>query len=369
MGRAGSAGSGRACARRERTSRRLEFCPRLALASGLLRACLLAGLALGVVVPSPVHAQTEVPADWALTPSGLSAGDTFRLIFATRAKRRANAEDIADYNTFVQTAAAAGHSAIQSHSAGFRVVGCTAGVDARDNTATTYTSSDKGVPVYWLGGNKVADDYEDFYDGSWDDEANPKDEAGSNRSLRQVGNQPWTGCDHDGTESISGTTSYALGRQYSLCQSGCSEQHPRGERTDQRRRDSYSEFKSDALRAVGSVQGARPQHGCDRRARDHGGAAGRADADGGRRHDGRPRRPADVGVPRGLQLPVGAGVHSSQRLVTVPLRLQPPVQVLKIRLKCLPVFLLAHPIHPHRRVRTQTMKGTLRRRHVKQMRQ
>ena len=53
----------------------------------------------------------------------------------------------------------------------------------------------------------------------------------------------------------------------------------------------------------------------------------------------------------------------------VPLRPQPPVQVLKIRLKCLPVLLLAHPVHPHRRVSAQSMKGTLQRRHIKQMRQ
>ena len=52
--------------------------------------------------------------------------------------------------------------------------------DARDNTATTFTSSDKGVPIYWLNGNKVADEYEDFYDGSWDDEANDKNESGTN---------------------------------------------------------------------------------------------------------------------------------------------------------------------------------------------
>ena len=25
------------------------------------------------------------------------------------------------------------------------------------------------MPIYWLNGNKVADDYADFYDGSWDD--------------------------------------------------------------------------------------------------------------------------------------------------------------------------------------------------------
>ena len=81
----------------------------------------------------------------------------------------------------MQARAAAGHSAIQTYSSGFRVVGCTAAVDARDNTATTYTSADKGVPIYWLNGTKVADQYEDFYDGSWDDQVNAKDESGNDR--------------------------------------------------------------------------------------------------------------------------------------------------------------------------------------------
>ena len=60
------------------------------------------------------------------------------------------------------------------------MVGCTAAVDARDNTSTTYTATDKGVPIYWLNGAKAADQYEDFYDGSWDDEANDKNESGTN---------------------------------------------------------------------------------------------------------------------------------------------------------------------------------------------
>ena len=54
------------------------------------------------------------------------------------------------------------------------MVGSTAAVDARDNTKTTGT----GVPIYWLNGAKVADNYADFYDGSWSNEANPKDESG-----------------------------------------------------------------------------------------------------------------------------------------------------------------------------------------------
>ena len=152
-----------------------------------------------------------VPADWGLIPSGLGAGAEFRLIFISSGTRNGSSSDIADYNTFVQTAAAAGHADIQDYSSGFRVVGSTADVDARDNTATTYTADDTGVAIYWLGGNKVVDDYEDFYDGGWDDEANAKDESGSNRSTTGTANYPLTGSNHNGTEAFDGSDSRALG--------------------------------------------------------------------------------------------------------------------------------------------------------------
>ena len=167
-----------------------------------------AGLALGVLalgLARTAEAQTGVPSDWALKPSGVAVGSKFRLLFATSTTGQATSTDIADYNTFVQTRAASGHTAIQSYSAGFRVVGCTEDVDARDNTSTTYTTTDTGVPIYWLDGNKVADDYEDFYDGSWDDEANAKNESGSSRFLASNNNLPFTGCDHDGTELLIGS--------------------------------------------------------------------------------------------------------------------------------------------------------------------
>ena len=41
-------------------------------------------------------------------------------------------------------------------------------VSARDNTDTGFSASEPGVPVWWVRGSKVADDYADFYDGSWD---------------------------------------------------------------------------------------------------------------------------------------------------------------------------------------------------------
>ena len=153
-----------------------------------------------------------VPADWSLIPTGLSTGDKFRLLFLSSTRRNASSTDIATYNTFIQTRAAAGHTDIRDYSADFRAVGCTADTDARDNTKTTYTTTDKGVPIYWLNGAKAADEYEDFYDGSWDDEANDKNESGTNgpdTSLRA--NYPWTGCDHDGTEAVTGSDSFALG--------------------------------------------------------------------------------------------------------------------------------------------------------------
>ena len=151
---------------------------------------------------------TEVPADWSLIPAGLTTGDQFRLIFLSSTKRNGSATDIAAYNTFVQTRAAAGHADIQAYSDGFTVVGCTAAVDAVANTGTFGV----GVPIYWLNGAKVADDYADFYDGDWDEEAADKNELGANGpDTNNSGNYPMTGCDHDGTESTDGSASLALG--------------------------------------------------------------------------------------------------------------------------------------------------------------
>ena len=134
-----------------------------------------------------------MPDDWGLLPSGLSDGDKFRLLFITSTTRNAEATDIATYNRFVQGRAAAGHRNIRRFSAGFRVLGSTAGVDARDNTCTTGT----GVVIRWLGGNKVVDDYGDLYDGFWDDEDNRKDEFGN--TLGGSESSVWTGSNSDGT--------------------------------------------------------------------------------------------------------------------------------------------------------------------------
>ena len=134
-----------------------------------------------------------------ITPSGLSDGDKFRLIFLTSTTRNATSSNIGDYNTFVQNRAAAGHMQIRPYSSQFRVVGSTVAVDARDNTGTTGT----GVPIYWLNGAKVANNYADFYDGSWSNEANPKKESGANSTNANL--RIYTGSNHNGTATSNGS--------------------------------------------------------------------------------------------------------------------------------------------------------------------
>ena len=155
-----------------------------------------------VTPPTPV----TVPADWQLIPSGINPGDRFRLLFKTSQTGDAASSDIATYNTRVQNSAndAHAHASIKPYRSSFRALGCTATVDAHTNTGTAKTG---GVPIYWLNGPKLADDYADFYDGNWDDRDinNTRDERGMKPA---AANWPWTGCEQDGdphTDALGAT--------------------------------------------------------------------------------------------------------------------------------------------------------------------
>ena len=154
-----------------------------------------------------------IPFLWSLKPMGLRAGNKFRLVFLSSTTRNANPTNIATYDTFIQGLVAAGHDDIRAYSDDFHVVGCTEDTDARDHTETRHSSGDRGVPIYWLNGVKVADDYQEFYDGGWSDEIHEKNESGRNGlDSTQAPNYPWTGCKNNGTEKISGGVSRALGK-------------------------------------------------------------------------------------------------------------------------------------------------------------
>ena len=149
--------------------------------------------------------ETEVPFGWSLTPEGTAGGQKFRLMFLTGSEKPTST-DINIYNEFVQAQAAAGHADIQEHANQFRVLASTADDDARDNTETT--SSDTDAPIYWLNGAKVADNYADLYDETWDEEVNRRTAAGD---LSTTSHIVWTGSDDDGTGRQETGVSVALG--------------------------------------------------------------------------------------------------------------------------------------------------------------
>ena len=167
------------------------------------RACLalLAATAL-LALAAPAQAQTEmVPADWALKPADLGAGEQFRLIFVSSTGRDALSTDIADYNTFVRTRAAAGVTAIQTYADDFTALVSTESVNARTNTLTRATDTD--VPIYWVksgsvdAGDRATDDYADFYDATWKTNALGRNESGG--SMAFTSTSFWTGTNTDGT--------------------------------------------------------------------------------------------------------------------------------------------------------------------------
>ena len=148
--------------------------------------------ATGVPVTAVTPGEQKVAQDWAYTPDGLASGDKFRLIFVTDSTTAASSTDISDYNTFAQTAAAKNARLVNkdgnSFSSHFRALASTSAAHAKENTWTTASS----VPIYWLGGEKVADDYADFYDGDWDSY------AGKTESGKSYTGEVWTGTGNNG---------------------------------------------------------------------------------------------------------------------------------------------------------------------------
>ncbi|MCY3806985.1 MAG: hypothetical protein OXG91_10900, partial [bacterium] len=143
-----------------------------------------------------------VRADWELKPAGLDVKSKFRLLFKTSTRTQAGAADIADYDDFIRTAlAATGHGRDPAYRQGWKAVGSTAAVDAREHldmwSGGAWTDKDASIPIYWVNGNKAADSYADLCDGSWDSagQRDARDEAGKAALI----DGPWTGSDNDCT--------------------------------------------------------------------------------------------------------------------------------------------------------------------------
>ena len=155
--------------------------------------------------------ELAVAADDGLVPAGVRIGDRFRFLFITHDTTTAESDQGSSFDSSVENDFANGYSERLGVGRIYRerALVSTTGVDARVRTDTTFTAGDKGVPIHWLWGSKVADDYEDFYDGGWDDVASPRNSSGA---VVSVTTQPWTGSANDGTELFAGTESRAMGR-------------------------------------------------------------------------------------------------------------------------------------------------------------
>ena len=127
------------------------------------------------------------PATWAFAPavwylsSGLSAGtlavnnpatglpwqgnDFYRYVFVTSSQRNAASNNIADYNAFVQSVAQS--LSLGLGAVGWKVIGSTGTVDARDNTETNPLVNGLGQAIYLVDGSSlVAKGYNELWNGS-----------------------------------------------------------------------------------------------------------------------------------------------------------------------------------------------------------
>ena len=161
--------------------------PRRPRRTGVLRRAAAAALvllagALLALPPGTAQAQTAqtVVIDWSLIPTGLGAGDSFRLLFVTTTDVLGSHTGISSYNAIAQ--GDANHTSVDATIRGmqaeFRALASTS-THARDNTATRSTDTD--AAIYWLGGARVADNYADFYDGNWDSNV-PRNRTGGTLS-------------------------------------------------------------------------------------------------------------------------------------------------------------------------------------------
>ncbi len=144
-----------------------------------------------------VGAYMEVPDDWAYKPTNVGVGESFRLLFMTSQVHTAGSSNPADYSRVVQDRASE-NDLLAPYRNGFLAFLSTQNVDARDYTHTNPTSDGAGEPIYWMNGDRLADDYDDFYcGGGWDSQVARNETGAEVQSLE--GRSVWTGSECDGT--------------------------------------------------------------------------------------------------------------------------------------------------------------------------
>ena len=180
-------------------------CMMIAVMAGLLSA------AASQAAPKCQLGILDLTANGGINPATNSAwkiGDHYRFAFVTRATTRATSPDIATYNAFVT--GVANSSTLNLGGATWKVIGSTATVDARDNTATHPKDNGTGEAVFLVNGTtRIANNYVGLWGGKLDHALN-LDEKG----VLYAGST-FTGSSADGTKDggnvLGSTTSLTIG--------------------------------------------------------------------------------------------------------------------------------------------------------------
>ncbi len=179
------------------------------------------GLPSGITIGDQNNAQVQivdvnlVPENWALKPSDVNVGEQFRLLFKTENERNGSSTNIGDYDTFVRnriSSSSTGHADIRQYAPTFRAVGSTNTVGAAWHTATGIMVNDRpshtpfSHQINWLNGPKIANDYNDFWDGTWDNSAQIAANQRNANGVATTNNRgPNTGTQTGTTHATAGT--------------------------------------------------------------------------------------------------------------------------------------------------------------------
>jgi len=174
----------------------------------MIRRCFIIALGLPWFCQAiePANAGT-IPSTDPLVPAGLSVGDSFQLVIVTSTTRSGDSAVIADYNSFVTSAASVGTSVGHLGATWYAIASTQGSPNGTSRTDPAYIAPAAAIEnavvsaaVYLPDGTKIADDFTDMWDGSIDAPIN----VDENGNVVAAGTRVWTGS----REQFSGQWGY-----------------------------------------------------------------------------------------------------------------------------------------------------------------
>ena len=144
-------------------------------------------IAVALIVGMASRVQASI-----FVPDGLSPGDSYHFAFVTDSSYTVDYDPISTFNNRVTDQAGLSGAITEDWNINWNLIGSTDSVDARDNAIVS-------GPVFLLDGTKIADDYNDMWDGNLD-VGIYLDQFGNATNILTVA---WTGSSGDGT-AVSG---------------------------------------------------------------------------------------------------------------------------------------------------------------------